>query len=570
MKLSVIKILVIGSSLLSIFISCTNKNEGKRGINKESIAYFDYFNYQGKDDFYKQNPLPTDDSYYNPILPGWYSDPSICSNGKDYFLATSTFVYFPGVPLFHSTDLVNWKQIGHILDRPSQLINLEGQHTSGGVFAPAISYNPNNRTYYMITTNVGAGNFFVKTHDPFGSWSEPIWLPTVHGIDPSFFFDDDGKAYILNNDEPIGGATYEGHRAIRIREFDVVTEKVIGPEKVLINGGVRFEEKPIWIEGPHMYKINGYYFLMDAEGGTGPNHSEVILRGTKPMGEFTAYPKNPILTQRHLNNNRPNPITCAGHADLVQDQKGDWWSVFLACRPIDGEYENLGRETFLMPVRWTNDGFPFMTEGEELIPLIIKKEGTPRNKELTFGNFTRNDDFNGKKLGMEWMTLRSPASDLFNLSDKEGYLGLKIIDVSATEKSTPSFVCRRIQHHKFESTTKLKLASNNASDKAGILLYKDDTHQYFLAVSTNKESMYLCVQKISTDGVQILAEKTLNNNNNEISLKVDSQGKWFDFYYSVDDINWQLLVNNIDAHYLSTANSFGFTGTTIGMYATKK
>ena len=234
---------------------------------------------------------------------------------------------FPGVPIFHSNDLVNWKQIGHVLDRESQLVNMQGQHTSGGIFAPAISYNPRNQTYYMITTNVGAGNFFVKTKDPFGSWSDPIWLPDVQGIDPSFFFDDDGKAYIVNNDAPDEKPEYDGHRAIRIQQFDVQSEKTFGPRKVLIDKGIHPEEKPIWIEGPHLYKINGMYYLMDAEGGTGPNHSEVILRSDSPMGPFKAWDKNPILTQRHLDPNRPMPITCAGHADLVQAKEG-----YRSCR----------------------------------------------------------------------------------------------------------------------------------------------------------------------------------------------------------------------------------------------
>lgn len=563
-----IKLLLVLWGVSLLLVSCLTENSEK--AKNYATAYFDFFTYQGKDDFYEQNPLPTDDSYYNPILPGWYSYPSICSNDKDYFLVTSTFVYFPGVPIFHSTDLVNWKQIGNILDRPSQLINLEGQHTSGGIFAPSISYNPCNRTYYMITTNVGAGNFFVKTHDPFASWSEPIWLPTVHGIDPSFFFDNNGKAYILNNDEPLGGTTYDGHRAIKIREFDIVTEKVIGPEKILVNGGVNFEEKPIWIEGPHMYKINGYYYLISAEGGTGSNHSEVVLRGKEPMGEFVAYQKNPILTQRHLDTKRLNPVTCTGHADLVQDQKGDWWSVFLACRPINGDFENLGRETFLMPVRWTKDGFPFITESEELVPLIVRKEGTQRNIDAMFGNFSIKDSFDSEKLGLEWMTLRSPASEFYSLSDKKGNLSLKITEVSATEKSTPAFVCRRIQHHKFECTTKLKLENNNETDKAGILLYKDDSHQYFLAASADKTTMNFSLRRISEEGIQILTEKSIPNKNQEIHLKVDSQGSHFDFYYATSNNQWELLINNIDARYLSTVNSFGFTGTTIGMYATKK
>lgn len=166
---------------LSIFmlgitmISCNSKKEQQLPAIGKSVALFDYFSYKGNDDFYISNPLSGEDYFYNPILPGWYSDPSVCTNGEgDYFLVTSTFTYFPGIPIFHSKDLVNWKQIGHVLNRASQLVNMEGQKVSGGIFAPAISYNPYNKTYYMVTTNVGAGNFFVKTQDPFGEWSEPI------------------------------------------------------------------------------------------------------------------------------------------------------------------------------------------------------------------------------------------------------------------------------------------------------------------------------------------------------------------------------------------------------------
>lgn len=153
-----------------LFLFTSSKTEKQQDIKQgKSIVLFDYFNYKGEDDYYKNNPLSGNSSFYNPILPGWYSDPSICTNGEDYFLVTSSFSYFPGVPIFHSKDLVNWKQIGHVLDRPSQLVNLTGQHISGGIFAPAIQFNPYNRTYYMITTNVGAGNFFVKTQNPFGN-----------------------------------------------------------------------------------------------------------------------------------------------------------------------------------------------------------------------------------------------------------------------------------------------------------------------------------------------------------------------------------------------------------------
>lgn len=552
----------------TVLFSC-NASKNKLVNQEKSKAYFDFFTYTGMDDFYNENQLPGDDYFYNPILPGWYSDPSICTNGEDYFLVLSTFVYYPGVPIFHSKDLVNWEQIGHVLDRESQLVNMKGQHTSGGIFAPAISYNPHNQTYYMVTTNVGAGNFFVKTKDPFGSWSDPIYLPEVGGIDPSFFFDEDGKAYIVNNDDPEGKPRYDGHRAIRIQQFNVETDSTFGPRIVLVDGGIHPEENPIWIEGPHMYNINGKYFLMSAEGGTGPDHSEVILRSDNPMGGFVAWDKNPILTQRHLDPNRNMPITCAGHADLVQTKEGDWWSVFLACRPIDGKFENLGRETFMMPVKWSEDGFPYMTQGDEVVPMIVQREGVKRAANATFGNFTKTDDFDSLAIGLEWVTLRSSGQNLYSLSDNPGYLSLKCDTIKSSERGTPAFIGRRMQHHKFECTTKMYFNPAEENEKAGILLYKDERHQYFMAVQGTDTGRKILLDKIDRDGSNAVSVKIINNQDDPIGLKVESTGTTYNFYYSIGESGWELLIDNVDANYLSTANSFGFTGTVIGMYAEK-
>ena len=556
--------------MLSAYNSPSKEKQGNIPQNrKKSVAIFDYFNYNGEDDYYKNNPLPDADAFYNPVLPGWYSDPSICTNGEDYFLVTSTFIYYPGVPIFHSKDLVNWKQIGHVLDRPSQLTHFEGQKTSGGIFAPAISYNPHNKTYYMITTNVGAGNFFVKTQDPFGSWSEPIFLPEVVGIDPSFFFDEDGKAYITNNDAPDGVALYDGHRTIRIHEFDVNTDKIIGQSKMIINGGVNLQTKPIWIEGPHIYKINGKYLLMAAEGGTSDNHSEVIFTSDSPMGDYIPWKGNPILTQRHLNANRPNPITCAGHADLVQTKEGDWWAVFLACRPISDKIENLGRETFLVPVRWTEDGFPYMTKGEELVPMIVKRKGVTRNEETTFGNFEKNDNFDSEQLNLEWFTLRAAATDLYSLTDNPGFLSLKCTHISASEKKTPAFIARRLQHHQFECSTKLFFDPSDESEEAGILIYKDENHQYFLSLGKAGEDLKVSVEKIGESDKNVLVSQIISDSKIPVYLKIISTGLTFEFYYAEQPDNWKQLCKNVDVSYLSTKNAGGFTGTVIGMYATK-
>ena len=529
------------------------------------VAVFERFTYEGRDAVYAAHPLPGADAAYNPILPGWYSDPSFCTNGEgDYFLVTSTFSYFPGVPIFHSRDLVNWKQIGHVLDRPSQLTGLDRQQTSGGIFAPDIKYNPANRTYYMITTNVGTGNFLVKTQDPFGSWSEPILLPQVQGIDPSLFFDDDGKAYIVNNDDaPGGNPEYDGHRTIRIVEYDVENDCTIGERKVIVNKGVDPAAKPIWIEGPHLYKIDGKYFLMCAEGGTSDQHSEVIFRSDSPMGEYKPWNRNPILTQRHLAANRRNAVTCTGHADLIQTPEGEWWGVFLGCRPTSKGFENLGRETFLMPVRWSEDGFPFFLEGDETVPVVIRRPGVTVDANPTFGNFKVEDSFDGDRLGMEWMTLRGPATGLYAL--KGGALELKCSPARATGFATPALVLRRLQHHRFNAYTRMRF-SPEGEEAAGLLLYKDERHQYFLKVCLMDGEPAIALERSGTT----LSSKALPASFGTVDLCIASDdGLTFRFGYAVDGRDMRTLAANIDASYLSTAVAGGFTGTTVGPYAVK-
>ena len=505
----------------------------------EGTALFDDFRYEGMDNFYEENPLHGEDMAYNPLLPGWYSDPSICSNGKgDYFLVTSTFSYYPGVPLFHSRDLLNWKQVGNVLDRPSQLVNLDRQHVSGGIFAPAIEYNPHNGTYYMLTTNVGAGNFLVKTTDPFGEWSDPIMLPQVQGIDPSIFFDDDGRAYIVNNDDAPGGKPeYDGHRTIRIVEYDVQADRTVGERRIIVDKGARPEDEPVWIEGPHLYKIDGWYYLMCAEGGTEEGHSEVIFRSRSVMGGYEPWDGNPILTQRHLDPGRPNPVTCAGHADLVQAPDGGWWAVFLACRPYIGGYENLGRETFMLPVKWTEDGFPVITEGNGQVPLVVRHP-------------------------------RGPADGLYSLSENRGFLQLSCSDAKVEQMAVPAAVLRRVQHHRFSASTRMYFSPEGDSDAAGMLLFKDERHFYFLNVRNLDGVPSVCLQT-SEEGSPVLASAPLPKGCSFVELGVESSGTGFNFYYAPNGKNSVLLQENVPARFLSTAAAGGFTGTTIGLYAVR-
>ncbi|WP_281682014.1 glycoside hydrolase family 43 protein, partial [Zunongwangia profunda] len=388
-------VLLLMALLLFSFSENENSTESKpKKATNEPV--FLSATYKGEDKVYKEYPLK-DGEFYNPILQGTYPDPAITRKGDDYYMVCSSFAMFPGVPIFHSKDLVNWTQIGHVLDRTSQL-DVHNTGISQGVYAPGITYNENNDTFYMITTAFagGLGNIVVKTKDPMKGWSEPYKLK-FDGIDPSIFFDDDGKAYVVHNDAP-EEALYQGHRVIKIWEYDVEKDQIIaGTDKVIVNGGVDLADQPIWIEAPHVYKKNGLYYLMCAEGGTGGWHSEVIFVSDNPKGPYEPAPSNPILTQRYFPKDRENMVDWAGHADLVKGPNDKYYGVFLAIRPNEAGQVTTGRETFILPVDWSGK-FPVFENG--LVPMEPKlqmPEGVENNtgKDGFFpnGNFTFTDDF---------------------------------------------------------------------------------------------------------------------------------------------------------------------------------
>jgi alpha-N-arabinofuranosidase len=346
----------------------------------------------------------------------------------------------------------------------------------------------------------------------------------------------------------------------------VENDCTIGERKIIVNKGVDPSAKPIWIEGPHLYKIDGKYFLMCAEGGTSDQHSEVVFRADSPMGEYKPWHRNPILTQRHLAADRPVPVTCTGHADIVKTPDGAWWGVFLGCRPTEKGFENLGRETFLLPVRWSEDGFPYFLGGEETVPVLVRVPGTRVEGTPTFGNFVVEDSFDGDKLDMAWMTLRGPAEGLYAL--KGGALELTCSPMRATRFETPALLLRRLQHHAFSASTRMRFAPEG-SEAAGLLLYKDERHQYFLKVCLQDEIPVVMVEKTGVE-TAVLGCVPLPEKWSALDLAVASDdGQTFRFQCAVDGADPFTVAQGVDASYLSTAVAGGFTGTTVGLYAVK-
>jgi xylan 1,4-beta-xylosidase len=503
----------------------------------------------------------------NPILTGFYPDPSITKVGKDYYLVNSTFSYFPGIPVMHSRDLKNWKQVGNVIDRPSQMTFM-GDRMTRGLFAPAIEYH--NGTYYVTCTLIDhKGNFVVTAKNPAGPWSNPTFLPEVRGIDPSLYFEGD-KAYVIYNSDPAGTPLYDGHRSIKIIELNPQTLQTVGEAKIVVNGGVDISKKPVWIEGPHLMKRGDWYYLYAAEGGTSVNHTEVVFRSKEPLGPFVPYEKNPILSQRELPKDRKDPITSAGHAQFVEGPDGKTYAIFLAVRPYEGNFYNTGRETFIVPVEW-KDEWPVTVPGPNGVqysykanfPEVKQPGALPQN-----GNFSYTLTFE-KQLDPALLFLRTVDSSSFSLSKAKG-LTLKLKPETVAETGNPSFIGKRQQHMYCTTETELTFAPKAANEKAGLVIFQDEKHFYYLCKSVDNGKPMLQLFKSTADAKQpeLLAQAPLKSAAASVQLRIQAQAADYNFSFSENGKTWTTLKDKVDGKFLSTQVAGGFIGCLFGMYAT--
>jgi xylan 1,4-beta-xylosidase len=491
----------------------------------------------------------------NPILKGFYPDPSICRVGEDYYLVTSSFEYYPGIPIFHSKDLAHWEQIGHVLDRPSQL-NLDSVRVSGGVYAPTIRYHKG--VFYVINTLIGkGGNYYVTATNPAGPWSDPIWISDAPGIDPSLFFDDNGKVYYTGNGRPAENSAESKKRHIWLQELDLISKKLVGDKKVILVEGALHEAQSA--EAPHLYKKDGYYYLIIAEGGTGDNHSVTVFRSKDIMGPYESNRKNPILTHRNLG--KSYPIACTGHADLVETQNGEWWMVLLGVRPYGGFHYNLGRETFITPVQW-EEGWPVVNPG---VGKVLFKQAGPDLPIFRAKTISEKDDFNKDSLNFGWNFLRTPRNKFWSLQEKPGFLRMHLLPENITELKSPAFIGRRQQDTSFEATCNMLFSPLAENEKAGMILFmNNDFHFRFERVIKNGKGQLIITKRhagIETILLTIPCEKT------NLQLGVFANGQQYGFKMADEKGHWHTLLENVDGRTLSRTNAGGFTGTYISLYA---
>lgn len=498
--------------------------------------------------------------FKNPILSGFYPDPSICRAGEDYYLVTSSFVYFPGLPVFHSRDLVHWEQIGHGLTAENTF-DYKNCETSLGLWAPTIRYHEG--TFYIINTFVSEGrearrdNFIITATDPAGPWSQPVFIKGADGIDSSLFFDEDGSMWYAGN-FIYQEQKYEGHHGIYLCELDRDSFQFKRERMVIWDGSMTYSK---WIEAPHIYKKDNYYYLMVAEGGTFVDHSVMIAKAEIITGPYRPCPHNPIVSHRHLPINYP--ISVVGHGDLFETQNHEWWMVLLGVRNYEEHHFNTGRETFLLPMTWKQNDWPM---ADSRNGLVNETERVPRLPAYYPVSGSRCDQFENEQLSMMWNTIHPPGQPFYSLTDRKGWLKLKLLPEVMEEICCPAFVGRRQQDGKFLVRTVMAFQPEQDGEEAGICLVQDDRYHCSL-VKTRRGNVDV-IRLYSVIGSVMSLVREINIRTTEtIYLTVDCLTDTYRFYYGFAEGEY-LPAGELPANILSSWTNEGFTGAYIGMYAT--
>ncbi|WP_148409890.1 glycoside hydrolase family 43 protein [Murimonas intestini] len=498
--------------------------------------------------------------FENPILNGFYPDPSVCRVGEDYYMVTSSFVYFPGLPIFHSRDLIHWEQIGHGISSPEQL-DYKNCETSLGLWAPSIRYH--DGTFYIINTFVSEGrearrdNYIITASDPSGPWSRAHFIEGADGIDSSLFFDKDGRMWYAGNYISTPGL-YEGHHGIYLCELDPLTFQFKGERTVIWDGN---KTRSKWIEAPHIYYENGYYYLIVAEGGTFTNHSVMMARCRTIDGDYEICPRNPVVTHRHLS--LEHEISVVGHCDIVETQNGEWWMVLLGVRPYKDAHFNLGRETFLVPVLWESDGW-LRIDNEN--GLVNREERRPELPSFLPSPAPSSDNFESPVLKYCWNTIHPPVQSFYSLTERPGCLRLYLRPEVLHEICTPAFIGRRQQHAAFLMQAALDFTPMENCEEAGLALVQDDRFHYTYTVTKKGNERLLKLSAVRMGCPALLKEAPLPASG-RIYLTVTASREGYHFYYGMTDQEFLPFFTNADPTLLSSLTNEGFTGTYLGMYA---
>lgn len=517
----------------------------------------------------------------NPILSGFYPDPSICRVNDDYYMITSSFELYPGIPIFHSRDLANWEQIGFALTKENEF-HVTANAFAGGVMAPTIRYN--NGIFYIIVANFGhKGNFIITAKDPKGPWSKPYWLEENKDIDTSIFFDHDGKVYLVypsNVKQEVQGE-FKNERGIFVREFDIDAMKPIGDFFHIWDSALRGASSP---ESPHIYHIGDYYYLIIAEGGTEHYHAVTVARSKELTSWFEGNPANPVMTHRQFGFDYP--ITNIGHADLVETPSGEWYAVMLGSRLIDGYHKNLGRESFVCPVIFERDWPVFSPKSGK----VDFEYELPKNTKWTPFEKIVHDDFDEFVLNLQWNFWGTPYTDFWNLEESKLKLKclsrelsyplrqIQIGNPDLSKDNNISLVVTRQRDINFEAYCNLNFKPQNNEAAGFVMLQACNHHIRIEKILINNISTIRVVLATtemsgppylpgftSTVIEETLAEQICDSEDIIFGVKVKRQN--VECYFGKTKENLTHLCD-VDARKINPEFIGGIAGTMIGMFAT--
>ncbi len=513
----------------------------------------------------------------NPIIPGFYPDPSICRVGEDFYLACSSFELSPGVPIFHSKDLAHWEQISYAIGPENGFVMEKGSMV-GGVMAPTLRYH--NGLFYILNTNFAdKGNYIVTAENPAGPWSMPHYLEDVPGIDASIFFDDDGQCYIMGTGNVWDNGAGQMERGIWLAKYDIEHYKMAGEPFTIFNSALRVGSAP---EAPHLYHIGDYYYLMIAEGGTEHYHAVMVARSKELFTFYEGCPANPVLTHRHMGFR--SPLINMGHADFVDLPDGSWFAVMLGSRLIEGKCKNLGRETFICPVIWERDWPLFSPETGKVemeydAPACLPWTEYPA--EETF------DDFDSDKLAFCWNTWGIPAKGIVTVADSK--VKLRCIHQSLTdelesmfgvEKTDDKYVSALLRRQRAINTTATcqMTFTPGGTESAGMAVVQAMNHQYHLERTVDHGRQVLRLVRYTAEypcppyfpgftsktSGEVVAETDWANA--DIVLQIQMEGETFTVRYGADRDNLTTLCV-ADGSLINPEKVGCMAGTTVGMFA---
>ena len=513
------------------------------------------------------------EKFSNPIIRGGYPDPSICKVGDTFYLVNSSFEYFPGLPIHKSKDLINWELIGYGLDRKSQVsskVNLIDVQSNGGIHAPTIRYH--DGVFYIITTNVYFDvdkqkadmiNFIITADDPSGPWSDPIHILGAPGIDPDLFFDDDGRVWYVGNQMP-KNPNFNGEGEIWLQELDLNEFKLIGEKHLLWRGACGGD----WAEGPHMYKKDGRYYLLIAEGGTSFNHAVMVALSDNIEGPYISNPRNPIITSRHLSYD--NWVNSTGHGDVIELDDGRSYMVLLGIRNEIARGSNMGRETFLVPVNWEREPFEWK-ETKHLWPVVAAETGRiERINEVVFSGSIQNEDtsfedkFESNNLDLKWNFRRYPIENIYHLDKSESRLNLICHQNQIKERGRAALLGFKQTEASFEYSTKMFFEPSNNGSEAGITIFQKDDNYINFTLIRNDDKIVLQSYAVKDTEIEEFLSESIKKYNGQIEFRIVANEDSYKLYYKTSRKDFELFTI-FDGDLVI---SKGYTGAHLGLFAT--